>query len=372
MRASRVRILLLAVSFLLPGASIGHAGPDIVALKYIVRAEMAVQPNGLAIDARRRIWLTLQGSPPSLGMVDATACAWRAECEPAEFPLPDEDAVPEFVTVDRHDKVWLTARRDGGGRLYKFDSETETSVTYATPGSKPYDIVVDRRGIVWFTDWSEGTVNSLHAGVVTEEYRTPAASLNWSHTGALGIAVDSSDAVWCACGTDLVRIWKTVTKIPAAGRQVDVYPIPDASIPHGVVAETSTRIWIMDQGWNWKAGRLIRFTRGCDRCLVPVDTFDGWPLPAFVEDGVGVIVDPHWLVLRTGTVHFTGFAGVVGTFDTRRETFGPYVVSPGRDVATTSGAYDIAIDPGGRVWFTEVNTPALSRVERFLVRMSRD
>lgn len=379
MRASSVRIPLLAVSLLLLGVPISQAKPLTM---YIVRAEMPVRPNGLAIDSEGRIWLTLQGSPPSLGMVNAAACARRSDCRPTEFPLPDADALPKLVAVDRHDKVWLTAYTgDSPGRVYKFDPDTERfDPPYETPGSDPYDIAVDSRGIVWFTDQNPGTVNSIHEGRVVEEYETPEES-RINTLGAYGLAVDSDNAVWCACGKDLVRIFKSVTRAP--GRTSFIrYPIPDAAIPHGVFAETPNRIWIMDQGSNRKHGRLIRFTRrlrvhrACTTCggapLAPsplVDTFDDWPLPAFGKDGENAVIDPHWLVVRAGTLYFTGFAvGVVGTFDTRRETFGAYLLSPGRDdddvVGGNTGAYDIAVDPNGRVWFTEVQAGAysLSRV----------
>jgi streptogramin lyase len=347
MRALSACVLVLTAALALLGAAIADAGP--FPLRSIIRAEMPVRPNGLAIDDEGRIWLTLQGSPPSLGLVRARACSVRGDCEPEEFELPDADATPRFVAVSpRDDTVWVTATVPDGGRVYHFDPETETFETYETAGGQPYDVAVDSHGVVWFTDLEQGTINSIRAGSVREEYRMPEGSFSSPGVGALGIAVDPDDAVWCACGTDLVRL-----SVGALHVDVLVRPIPGAVKPHGVFAQDGNRIWVLDQ----HANRLFRYDRGSD-------AFDDWQVPALVEDDVEIIVDPHWLVVRGATVYFTGFAGVVGTFDTRREVFGGYVVSPGREAAGgATGAYDIALERSGRIWLTEVLEPyALSRL----------
>jgi len=162
----RAAALLALIFLVFPGAAPSVAQP--VALRTIVQAEMPARPNGLAVDAADRIWLALQGSPPSLGMVDARACAVSADCAPTEFAL-DEDATPRFVAVSRRDgSVWVTATVADGGRVYRFDPATERLDRYDTPGQDPYDIAVDSRGVVWFTDLAEGTINSIRAGRVRE------------------------------------------------------------------------------------------------------------------------------------------------------------------------------------------------------------
>src|SRR6266545_1802639 len=123
--------LLAATALVLSGAVTVAAQP--LALRTIVQAEMPSRPNGLAVDAEDRIWLALQGNAPSLGMVDARACAVRADCAPTEFAL-DADAIPRFVAVSPRDgSVWVTAAGADGGRVYRFDPITETFDRHDTP-----------------------------------------------------------------------------------------------------------------------------------------------------------------------------------------------------------------------------------------------
>jgi streptogramin lyase len=230
----------------------------------------------------------------------------------------------------------------------------------APVATEPGDIAVDSRGTVWFVDRVHG-VRSLEprTGDFRIEYRTPEASLVTSNDlAALGIAVGPDDAVWCTCGADLVRLKRgIVIGLDRLVRVtfVDVWPIPQAAKPHGIVAESADIVWVIDQ----HTSTLHRFDR------TSAEPFTSWSIPP--RPGGKGTVDPHWLARRGTTVYFTGYVGVLGTFDARRESFGGYVVSP-----SGTGPFDVAIDRVGRVWFTETgeNSSSLSRlvVDRLLPR----
>ncbi len=307
--------------------------------------------TGLAIDADGRIWVTLRGRG-SLAMVDGSSCAGpRPDCTVAEFPLTDPDARPILIAVGPDGNVWLTAvRSDANGLVYRFDPSTEEFTEYEAPdregySSSPHDIVVDSRGIAWFTDLFLGTLTSINptGGHVHTEYRTDGDAGTWPPTR--GVAVGANDVIWCACGTDLVRYHRTFEDPVVA--TLGIHPIPDAGRPRGVIVDGAL-VWVLDQN-----GVLYRFTPSAG-------TFDSWVVPPL--PGVEGTVDPHWLVKGGNAIAYTGFVGVVGTFNVRSETFGPYVVSPSRDEPGGSGAFDIAMDPAGRVWFTEASANALSRL----------
>jgi streptogramin lyase len=335
--------------------------PAQLALRHIVQAEMPARPNSLAVDGAGDIWLALQGDPPSLGRVNARECAEDAACEPEQFLLPDDTWTPQFVAVGRNGRIWLSATRiaDGAaqGMIYGFDPETAAFEGFPVPvpavlATEPGDIAVDSRGTVWFVDRALG-IWSLNprTGDFRIEYQTPEESLvTTNHLAGLGITVAPDNAVWCTCGADLVRLRRGF--VIGLDRIVgvtflDVWPIPAAAKPHGIVAESSEVVWLIDQ----HTSTLHRFDR------TSAEPFTSWSIPP--RPGGKTTVDPHWLAWRGTTMYFTGFVGVLGTFNTRRETFGPYLVSP-----SGTGPFDIAIDRVGRVWFTETSasSQSLSRV----------
>jgi streptogramin lyase len=156
------------------------------------------------------------------------------------------------------------------GRARTLDIETETFEEFEAPGSddrdsSPKDIAVNSGGAVWFTDVALGhgqpADSSDRTICLREAYRTPAKSLNTSRVGALGIAIDSSNTIWCTCGTDLVMVDPFVRSA--------VHPIPQASKPYGIFAERGG-IWVVDQHQS----RLHRFGRGR-----PDFQGNGWSIP---------------------------------------------------------------------------------------------
>ena len=332
------------------------AGPAAaqLALRRIVQAEMPARPNSLTVDTVGNIWLALQGDPPSLGRVDARACAEDLACDPEEFPLPDDTWIPQFVAVGRQGAIWLSATRNGSteGIIYRFDPDTEEFEGFRVPtgilATDPGDLAVDAHGTVWFVDRTRG-IWSLNPRTrdFRIEYETPEESRVTSNDlAALAITVGPDGAVWCTCGADLVRLKRGI--VFGVDRIVgvtflDVWPIPDAAKPHGLVAESANVVWLIDQ----HTSTLHRFDRSGG------ESFTSWQIPP--RPGGKGTVDPHWLATRGTTVYFTGYVGVLGTFDTRRETFGQYVLSP-----SGTGPFDLAIDRVGRVWFTETSASSQS------------
>jgi len=236
----------------------------------------------------------------------------------------------------------MTAERpNANGLIYKFDPDTEIFVEYEAPGESPFDITADSRGTIWFTDFRGGTINSLNprTGLILVEYQAP----DGVNQHCRGIAVDLNDVVWSTCGTTLVKYHRNPLRILE-----DVFAIPKALKPFGVFADDTGVIWILDQHHT----TLYRFNADSE-------DFDDWLVPPFPDE---TTVDPHWLVKRGDTIYYTGFTGVVGTFNVRRDTFGAYISSPSRGTEAGSGAYDIAIDRVGRVWFTEALANKLSHV----------
>lgn len=325
-------------------------------LRQIIQTALPVAPkdanghalgvNGLVIDSAGRIWLTLRGRH-SLGMVNAGACATESNCALTEFLLPNAEAIPKFAAMDGQGDVWITATWQGGGLLYKFDPDTETFAEYMAPGEDPFDIAIDSRGVAWFTDFVGGTINSINTrtGLTLVEYRAPVGQ------PCRGIAVDVNDVVWSTCGNTLVRYRRTPLAILE-----EVFAVPKGVKPFGVIADAGL-IWIVDQ----HATRLYRFNDA-------TDTFTSWVIPGRPKDdplgGGGTTVDPHWLVKKGDLIYYTGFTGVLGSFNVKTQSFGAYLFSPSR-AKGGSGAYDIATDRVGRVWFTEVTANKLSRLYEF-------
>jgi streptogramin lyase len=354
----------LAMILALAVAAAAAAQPAV--LRSIEQSVMPARPMSLAIDANGDIWLALQEPLNAIGRVNARACATDGDCAPQVFELPFP-STPQFITVDRRGKIWLTASNvaDDVHLLMRFDPLSEDFDSWQIParfGSMPRDIAVDSWGWVWFVDQELG-VNSFSPGsqTFTAEYRTPEESRvgdELTPIAALGISIDPLRQVWCTCGKDLVRLAKLLVR-PLIGRLqwvtfVDSWPIPTSeepgSKPYGIFAERSDRVWLIDQ----HPATLLRFD-------LPDAGFTSWPIR--LESDVKGLVDPHWLVKRGSTVFFTGFAGAMGIFDTRRETF-QYILADG-------APFDIAVDRAGRVWFTELGPTAeegwLSRlVERRL------
>ncbi len=342
-------------TFTLGGVVVPASAPaQGVALRQLVQAPMPARAQSLASDANGRIWLTLQGANPSIGVIDASDCADSLQnCAPQEYVLPDEfeDVTPAFITVDRRGKVWFTGSNGAAGFIFSFDPETEAFETWEVPeelGVSPHDIAVG--AYVWFTDTEIGLISlNPRTGAFAAEYLTP-DDARAGTVAALGVSIDPSGGVWCTCGLDLVRIgWRVIGRLrQIVIREVLVRRVPDARKPHGVLADDANVAWVLDQ----HSLGLHRFDRSRD-------AFDSWDVP-----GAKFSIDPHWLVRRGPSVYFTGFAGVLGRFDVGQETFDAYLVSPSRaEVGTATGAFDVAIDRAGRVWFTEINAEMLTRLD---------
>ncbi|MGE3843476.1 MAG: hypothetical protein AB7I50_18040 [Vicinamibacterales bacterium] len=365
MRQGFLPVRIAIASVIGTGSLLGLAAPSSAqpaVLRRLVTAPMPARPLSLAADTRGHIWFTLQGESRSVGWVDASECADSLQsCAPVEYELPDVGLTPFFLTVDSRNHIWMTALdEDGGGEILSFDPDAETFQRWPIPadvGDAPHDLAVAGNGTVYFTDSGVGLI-SLNpvTGTFTVQYRTPANALAGQVAG-LGVSIDPSGGVWCTCGLDVVRLgWRLIRGLrEILIRDLLVRRVPDARKPYGIVSDSANVAWILDQ----QSLGLHRFDR-------QRDAFESWDVPSATIPNADLVlpVDPHWMAVRGNSVYFTGLIGVLGRFDAAQAAFDNYLLSPARaDVHGSSGAFDIAIDRAGRVWFTETTANTLTRLD---------
>ena len=108
------------------------------------------------------------------------------------FDLPELGSRPYDIAVDARGIVWFTEL--GANRIGRFDPRTGTFVAYLlpTPGGQPLRIVVDSRGRIWFTEIGANRIGRLNP--VSEEIREFVVPTPGSRPH--GLAFDRRGILW--------------------------------------------------------------------------------------------------------------------------------------------------------------------------------
>ncbi len=300
-------------------------------------------PHSIAVGPSGNVWFA-EKVGKNIVMFDPERKTFEAH------PLPSDwgNVGPSRITLAPGGSVWFSVRRwansdDGTGFLGQFDPATGSFKRYlladmdavreigANQGNvSPDDLVVDRKGLVWFLSPKENKIYSFEpGGSGLQGYPIPTL-----HSYPKGIAIDGSDAIWFAEANA-----NKIGKFVPASTAFSEYEIPTRfANPETLTVDGAGRVWFVELRTN----RLSVFYPKGERfyeALIP--TAGGLP-NAIAASGSGEI----WFLEYMGNK--------VGIFDPASAQFKEF------DIPTyASLPGDMAIDDKrDRLWFSETGTEA--------------
>jgi len=219
------------------------------------------RPHGLIADKEGTIWFTSNGAG-YVGQLNPKTG------EITEHRMPDPKALgPHTPIFDQKGMLWFTM--SGDNMVGRINPKTGEVKLAPTPSPGPYGIVVNSKGIPFFTEFrSKGKLASIDPETMKiQEY----ALLN-PDTRPRRIAVTSDDVLWY---TDYARGY--MGRLDAKTGKASEWPSPSGpkSAPYGITAVKDI-IWYSESGV--KPNTLVRFDPKTEK-------FQTWIIPS----GGGVV-----------------------------------------------------------------------------------
>jgi len=219
-------------------------------------------PHGLVADGEGNIWFTAN-SKGYLGRLNPRTG------NVAEYPMPDRAARdPHSLIFDPKGILWFTVQE--GNFAGQLDPRTGTVRLrqLPAPGSRPYGIVVNSRGIPFFCEFGANKLASIHPETMEiKECALPEGAR------PRRLAVVENDIIYYS---DFARGY--LGRFDPKSGKVEEWASPGGpqSQPYGIAVTQDGTIWYSESGV--RPNRIIRFDP-------KTKTFAAWPIPS----GGGVV-----------------------------------------------------------------------------------
>jgi virginiamycin B lyase len=219
-------------------------------------------PHGLAEDKQGNIWFTALGTA-YIGKLDPKTG------DITEYPLPDPTLYLHSLAIDPKGMVFFTVMAamppwhpDGSkiGRLNPKTGEMKL-VNTPTPNSNPYTVVINSKGIPFFTERGSPRLGSINPDTMdVTEYVLPNPEIGTRH-----LALTPDDVVWY---TDSARGY--LGRFDPTTGEFREWPSPSGpkSLPYGTCT-VGNIIWFVEA--RSKPNMLVRFDPNTEK-------FETWPI----------------------------------------------------------------------------------------------
>jgi virginiamycin B lyase len=200
-------------------------------------------PHNLVVDAKGMVWFTGNRNG-TIGRLDPATGTVKT------YAIPDKTVDdPHTMVVDGAGVVWFTAQQaDAVGRL---DPATGAFRFWRTgDGTRPYGIIVDRRGRPWFDLFGTNELATIDPKTMNlERHRLPDAG---ARPRRIGMTTDG--ALWY---TDYTRGF--LGRLDPGTGKVEEFPLPGGrvSLPYGLAVDDRDRIWVAETGV--RPNRIVAF-----------------------------------------------------------------------------------------------------------------
>jgi len=231
-------------------------------------------PHGLVADLEGNIWFTAN-SKGYIGKLDPRTGKWK------EYPMPDPAARdPHTLIFDPTGVLWFTVQ--GGNFVGRLDPRTGTIrlKRSPTPNSKPYGIVTNRKGILFFCEFGTNKLASIHPDTMEiTEYLLPEGA----RPRRLAVAPDNMIFY-----TDYAR--GRLDRLDPEQKKIEEWASPGGpeSKPYGIAVTPDGMVWYSESGV--RPNTIVRFDP-------KMRAFSIWPIPS----GGGVI--RHMVAAPDGNVY---------------------------------------------------------------------
>jgi streptogramin lyase len=261
-----------------------------------------------------------------------------------QFQIPEAQALPAYVTLDRFGRVWFSDQ-SGAGSIWMFDpgSGNFTKHPTTTVFSYPVGVAIDAKNNVWFAEDSGNNLGELvYPSFSIKEFPLPQAG-----SGPAELAIQSGPAsptIWLteSLGNRIAMFNTTTNTFKEFSPNV-----PFAS-PVGIVLDKAGRVWVSEHGGS----SIVEFDPGTSAFTYfpssPPPVATGYPnsAPATLAiDGQGRL----WFVEH--------FSNKVGRLDPTTRSIDEFQIP-------STGVYSVlsAIDSKGNFWFTEFSANKIGTI----------
>lgn len=247
----------------------------------------------------------------------------------AEWPVP----TPEFArdpAIAPDGSIFIAVMH--GNKIARFDPAAETFVEWnLPPGARPHGLLVDRRGIVWYTGNGNGTIGRLDpsSGKITEN---KAPSGGDPHT----LVIDHGGIIWFT-----VQGGDRVGRLDTASGKITEYPTPGG--PYGLTLDRAGNVWVCLMRGN-QLGRIDAVTGEVSLLDMP---------PGARPRRMATAPDGSLWITFYGTNKLV-------KFDPEARRIAREIELP---AGRGGGAYAVTVDGAGIVWVNEIQTDTVVRFD---------
>lgn len=247
----------------------------------------------------------------------------------SEWPVPTPDFARD-PAPGPDGNIYIAVMH--GNKIARFDTKAQSFKEWdLPPGARPHGLLVDRKGIVWYTGHGNGTIGRLDpaTGEITE-YRAP--SRGDPHTLVIG-----DDGV----------IWFTVSSGNRIGRldpfagKITEYNTSGG--PYGIALDQAGNVWFCRMGAD-KLGKLNPKTGEIRE--VALESGSRPRRMAAAPDG------SLWITLY-------GHGKLIKVDPATHKVVKEYALPAGAN----GGPYAVSVDGAGIVWANEINTDTVVRLD---------
>jgi streptogramin lyase len=207
-------------------------------------------PWGVALDeARGFVWVAQPGcdpTPPCASAFPATITKFGMADGGwiQDYKQPTNYSNPFFLAVNPSDgSVWFSEPdSDAIGELSPDESRFQQWST--TKGSTPYDLVLDKKGNLWFTEYNTSSIGFMD----TKTHKIVETATPTSGTEPYGITLDPKGNIWFTENTKGISQIGTFTPTTDGNISIKEFPI-DATLlsqPHLITAAPDGQIWFSE------------------------------------------------------------------------------------------------------------------------------
>ena len=277
--------------------------------------------HSLSIAADGKVWFTeFDYVSNKVGSFDPAKQQFQ------EYESPTPKSVPHNPWVARNGQVWFSELK--GRKLSVIDPETGKLTEYPVPEKAGIHTVrEDSQGNIW----TSGNVTRFdpHTQKFTV-FGTPST---------YDVALDAHDNAWGASGDDKPGLFRVDSKTG----DIKIYPVADMKSVRGIEVDAQQNVWFGDVT-NHRLGKLDQKSEKITYYKPPTSNFGAY----------GIVIDK-----KSGDLWIADFLGA--NLDRFNPTTGKFTEYPFPDRKQMDRFF--AMDPQGRVWFTDFTNGRIGVLE---------
>ena len=267
--------------------------------------------HSVSIGADGKVWFTeFDYDSNKVGSFDPVKQQFQ------EYGSPTPRSVPHNPWVARNGQVWFSELK--GRKLSVIDPETGKLTEYPVP---------DKAGIHTLREDSQG--NIWTSGNVTRFDPQTKKFTVYGTPSTYDVAVDAHDNAWGASGADKPGLFRVDSKTG----KIKIYPVPEMNFVRGIEVDAQQNVWFGDVT-NHRLGKFDPKTEKITYYKAPTENLSIY----------GIVIDK-----KTGNLWIGDYLGA--NVDRFNPTTGKFTEYP--FPSRTQMIRFFALDPQGRVWFTD-------------------